>query len=95
MPIRATAIIRRQSYQDQRTGNRVFYAELSLLNDAGAEYGIPRRLAGYEEAGNLLRREAGVTHEQLQDRQARYDQGQEVRLALTLENEEAIHHLGF
>jgi len=42
-----------------------------------------------------LKREAGVTHEQLQDRYPRYQRGEEIRISLTLENEEAIEHMGF
>jgi hypothetical protein len=37
---------------------------------------------------------AGVSHEQLQDRLARYDRGEEVSLSLTLENEQVIKDLG-
>ena len=95
MSIKATAVIKRESYRDGRTGNKNYYAELSLLNEAGRQYGIPRRLSGYQEAGNLLQREAGVTHDQLQDRVPLYDKGQEIRLSLTLENAEAIRNLGF
>ena len=95
MSVKATAVIRKGSYNDERTGNRIFYAELSLRNEAGREYGIPRRLSGYQEAGNLLQREAGVAYEQLQDWSPLYEKGQEIRLLLTLENEEAIRNLGF
>lgn len=34
-----------------------------------------------------MKREAGVTHEQLQDRLARYDRGDEVQIALSVNDE--------
>lgn len=95
LSVKAMAVIKEGSYNDERTGNRIFYAELSLRNEAGREYGTPRRLSGYQEAGNLLQREAGVAYEQLQDRSPLYEKGQEVRLLLTLEDEDAIRNLGF
>jgi len=55
----------------------------------------PRYLSSFEEVGNLLQREAGVSYEQLQGRKPRYDKGEAVRIALTLENEESIAKLGF
>jgi hypothetical protein len=42
----------------------------------------------------LLTREAGVTHEQLHERFAYYERGEEVSIPLTL-SEEAIRNLGF
>lgn len=95
MSIRCTAVITQESYVEPQTGNRVFNASLSLFDEAGNEIGNPRRLSNYQEVGNLLQREAGVTYEELQDRMQLYNQGQEVRLRITLENDDAIHNLGF
>ena len=43
----------------------------------------------------LLKREAGVTHEQLHERFAAYERGEEISLPLTLDSDEAIRKLGF
>jgi hypothetical protein len=71
------------------------HVSLSLLGADGKEYGLPRYLSGYDEVGNLLQREAGVTYEQLQDRRPVFDRGAPVHLRLTLENDEQIINLGF
>ncbi|MBZ5565358.1 MAG: hypothetical protein LAP13_23415, partial [Acidobacteriia bacterium] len=66
------------------------------LDEGGKEYyGTPRYFTGYEEVGILLKREAGATHQQLQDRYPAYERGETVRLHLSLENDETIKHLGF
>ena len=96
MTIRATAIVKKESALDPRTRSKYFYASLSLLSDAGKEYsGGPRNLSGFEEVAALLKREAAITHEQLQDRHPRYEKGEEVRISLTLEGQEAVKNLGF
>jgi hypothetical protein len=71
------------------------YATLELLSEDGKEYGVIRYFSGFPEVGDLLKREAGVTHEQLQDRYPRYEKGEEVRIALALDNDEAVKSLGF
>ena len=68
---------------------------MSLSNEAGKEYGTPRNFSGFDEVGATLRREAGVTHQQLQVRYPRYERGEELRLSLTLDNDDAIRNLGF
>jgi len=65
------------------------------LDEAGKEYDLPRFLSSFEEVGTLLQREAGVTHEELQDRFPRYERDQEVRITLNLKVEDAIRKLGF
>jgi hypothetical protein len=96
MPIEATALIKKETKIDpRRPSDKAFYASLSLLNAEGKEYGLPRYLSGFPEVGDLLKREAGATHEQLQDRLARYDRGEEVRISLSLKDEAAITNLGF
>ena len=55
---------------------------MSLSNEAGKEYGTPRNFSGFDEVGATLRREAGVTHQQLQVRYPRYERGEELRLSL-------------
>jgi len=96
MPIDATAVIRKEARIDPRKPNeKAYYASLSLLNAEGKEYGLPRYFSGFPEVGDLLKREAGTTHEHLQDRFARYDRGEEVRISLSLKDEAAISNLGF
>ena len=63
-----------------------------MLNEDGKEYGLPRHLG---EVAVLLKREAGVTHEQLHERFAAYERGEEISFPLTLEGDEAIKNLGF
>jgi hypothetical protein len=96
MSIPVTAVIKKETKVDPRKPNdKAFYASLALLNGEGKEYGVPRLMSGFPEVGDLLKREAGVTHEQLQDRLARYDRGDEVRIALSVKGERAISNLGF
>jgi len=72
-----------------------YYASLSVVNEDGKEYGLPRYLSEFRDVAVLLKREAGVTHEQLHERHASYERGEEVRICLVLENNEAIKKLGF
>jgi cytosine/adenosine deaminase-related metal-dependent hydrolase len=100
MAIEVTALIRKETKVDPRKPNdKGYYASLSLLNAEGKEYGPPRFLSEFREVAVLLRREAGVTHgrlhEQLHERHASYERGEEVRICLVLENDEAIKKLGF
>ena len=96
MTIKATVVIQKESKADPRKppGEKDYYAALHLFSEDGKEYGGPRYLSSFEEAGNLLQREAGVSYEQLPGRKPRYDKGEAVRIALTLENEESIAKLG-
>jgi hypothetical protein len=96
MAIEAIAVIRKETKVDPRRPNdKAFYASLSLLNSLGKEYGLPRYFSGFPEVGDLLKREAGATHEQLQDRFPRYNKGEAVRISLSLPDEAAISNLGF
>ena len=96
MPIKATAVVRKETLRNPNTRNTDIHAVLILLDEHGQEYvGSPRRLASFEEVGNLLQREAGIPYEALQDRVQRYERGEDVRLNLNLDNEDAIRHLGF
>lgn len=95
MSMKFTALVKREEWLDARTGNKSFHASLSLLNEAGEQYGPARYFSGYEELGKLLKREASVTHQQLKDFYPVYQRGQTVQLRLTLESDEAIKHLGF
>ncbi len=72
-----------------------YYASLSVVNEDGKEYGLPRYLSEFRDVAVLLKREAGVTHEQLHERHASYERGEEVRICLVLENDEAIKKLRF
>jgi hypothetical protein len=96
MAIEVTALIRKETKVDPgRPNDKPYYASLSLLNAEGKEYGPPRFLSEFREVAVLLRREAGVAHEQLHERHASYERGEEVRICLVLENDEAIKKLGF
>jgi hypothetical protein len=96
MSVKVTAILKKESSVDPKNPkNRVFRASLSLLDENGKEIDLPKYLSGFDEMAKLLICEAGVTHQQLQDRFPRYGSGQDVRLYLTLENEDAIKRLGF
>jgi hypothetical protein len=96
MPIKALAIIRRETKVNLRKPNdKERYASLSLLNEENEQYGTPILFSGFPEVADLLKREAGVTHEHLQDCYLCYERGEEVRISLTLESEEIVRRLGF
>ena len=65
MTIKATVVIQKESKADPRKppGEKDYYAALHLFSEDGKEYGVPRYLSNFEGAGNLLQREAGVSHE--------------------------------
>jgi hypothetical protein len=91
----ATAVIKKETKVDPKKPNdKAYYAVLSVLNEDGKEYGLPRYFADFREVAVLLRQEAGVTHEQLHEHFASYERGEEVRLPLTLDSDEAIKNLG-
>jgi hypothetical protein len=96
MSIKATAVVKRETKVDPKKPNdKAYCASLSLLNEDGKEYGLPRYLSEFREVAVLLKREAGVTHEQLHERFAAYERGEEISFPLTLESDEAIKNLGF
>jgi hypothetical protein len=96
MSINATAVVKKETRVDPKKPNeKTHHASLSLLNEDGKEYGLPRYLGEFREVAVLLKREAGVTHEQLHERVAAYERGEEISFPLTLESEEAIKNLGF
>ncbi len=95
MSIKATAVVKRETKVDPKKPNdKAYYASLSVLNEDGKEYGLPRYLSEFREVAVLLKREAGVTHEQLHERFAAYERGEEINFPLTLESDEAIKNLG-
>ena len=96
MSIKATAVVRKETKIDPRKPkDKAFYASLSLLNTDGKAYGLPRYLSEFREVAVLLKREAGVTHEQLHERFAAYERREEISIPLTLDSDEAIKNLGF
>jgi hypothetical protein len=96
MSIKVTAVIKKEIRVDLRTKVKVFEAALSLLDENGREYARgPHYFSSYQEVGDLLKREAGATHQQLQDRYPAYERGDTVQLRLTVDNDEAIKNLGF
>jgi hypothetical protein len=96
MSIQATAVVKKETKVDPKKPNdKAYYASLSVLNEDGKEYGLPRHLDDFREVVVLLRREAGVTHEQLHERFAAYERGEEVSFPLTLDSDDAIRKLGF
>ena len=95
MSIQATAVVKKETKVDPKKPNdKAYYASLSVLNEDGKEYGSPRHLGDFREVVALLRG-AGVTHEQLHERHAAYERGEEISFPLTLESDEAIKNLGF
>ena len=96
MSITATAVVKKETKVDpKKPQDKVHYASLCVLNEDGKEYGLPRHLGEFREVAVLLKREAGVTHEQLHERFAAYERGEEISFPLTLESDEAIKNLGF
>ena len=96
MSITATAVVKKETKVDpKKPQDKVHYASLSVLNGDGKEYGLPRYLGEFRDVAVLLKREAGVTHEQLHERFAAYERGEEISFPLTLESDEAIKNLGF
>ena len=95
MSINATAVVKKETKVDPKKPNdKAYYASLSLLNEDGKEYGLPRHLGEFRDVAVLLKREAGVTHEQLHERHAAYERGEEISFPLTLDSDEAIRKLG-
>jgi hypothetical protein len=96
MSIQATAVVKKETKVDpKKPEDKVHYASLCVLNEDGKEYGLPRHLGEFREVAVLLKREAGVTHEQLHERFAAYERGEEISFPLTLDSDEAIRKLGF
>jgi hypothetical protein len=96
MSIKATAVVEKEIKIDPRKPkDKAFWTSMSLLNADGKPYGPPRFLSEFREVAVLLTREAGVTHEQLHERHAAYERGEEVNFPLTLDGDEAIKNLGF
>jgi len=96
MSIQATAVVKKETkVNPKKPSDKAYYASLSVLNEYGKEYGSRRHLDDFREVVVLLRREAGVTHEQLHERFAAYERGEEISFPLTLESDEAIKNLGF
>ena len=98
MSITATAVVKKETKVDPKKPqdqDKVHCASLSVLNEDGKEYGLPRYLGEFRDVAVLLKREAGVTHEQLHERFAAYERGEEISFPLTLESDEAIKNLGF
>jgi hypothetical protein len=96
MSVKATAVIKKEMKVDpKKPQDKSYYASLSVLDENGKECGLPRYFSGFPEVAHLLKREAGVTHEQLHECFASYERGEEVQISLALENDEAIRNLGF
>ena len=96
MGLEATAVIKKvQTADPGRPGGRIEQTFLAVVSEDGKEYGRPRLFTDFREVAVLLRRDGGVTHEQLHEHFASYQRGEEVRLCLTLENAEALKRLGF
>jgi len=95
MSIKATAVVKKETKVDPKKPEyKAYYASLSVLNGDGKEYGLPRYLGEFRDVAVLLKREAGVTHEQLHERFAAYERGEEISFPLTLDSDEAIRKLG-
>ena len=74
MSIQATAVVRKETKVDPKKPNeKAYHASLSVLNKHGKEYGLPHYFGEFRDVAVLLKREAGVTHEQLHERRAAYE----------------------
>jgi hypothetical protein len=94
--VTATAVIKKETKVDPKKPNdKVYYAVLSVLKEDGKEYGPPRYFGEFRDVAVLLKREAGVTHEQLHEHFASYERGEKVSIPLTFDSDEAIMNLGF
>ena len=95
MSVQATAVVKKETRVDPKNpDDKAYCAVLRVLSQDGKECGLPRYLSGFREVAVLLTREAGVTHEQLHERFAYYERGEEVSFCLTLESDEALKKLG-
>jgi hypothetical protein len=93
--VQATAVVKKEPKINPRNpDDKAYYAVLRVLSEDGKNNGLPRYLSGFREVAVLLTREAGVTHEQLHERFAYYERGEEVSFCLTLESDEALKKLG-
>src|SRR5450755_4314530 len=96
MSISATAVVKKETKVDpKKPQDKAYYASLTVLNEDGKEYGLPRHFGEFRDVAVLLKREAGVTHEELHERFAAYERGEEISFPLTLDSDEAIRKLGF
>jgi len=96
MGLDAIAVIKKLQTADAgRPGGGIEQTFLAVVSEDGKEYGRPRFFNDFREVAVLLRRDGGVTHEQLHEHFASYQRGEEVRLCLTLGNAEALKRLGF
>jgi len=95
MSVSATAVVKKEIIDPKKPNEKAYYASLSVLNEDGKECGLPRYFGEFRDVAVLLRREAGVTHEQLHERHAAFERGEEITFPLTLESDEAIRNLGF
>jgi hypothetical protein len=94
--INAIACIRKEKQINvRRPSESTERAELKLLREDGNELGLPRYFSGFQEIGNLLQHEVKLPFELIQNKIHDYDNGDEVRILLTLESEETIRDLGF
>jgi hypothetical protein len=95
MSTKLTAVIKKESKTGPETPKQTnYYAALQLFSEEGKEYGVPRYFSGFLEVERLIERE-GVPHELSQVRHVAYQRGEEIRILLTVENEDAIGKLGF
>jgi hypothetical protein len=93
--VNATAVLKKETKVDPgRPNDKTYRAVLSVLDEKGKEFGLPRYFNDFREVAVLLARAAGVTHEQFHERFASYERGERVSIPLTL-SEEAIRNLGF
>ena len=95
MSVQATAVVKKEARVNPKNpDDKAYYAVLSVVTEDGKTSGLPRYLSGFRELAVLLTRDAGVTHEQLHERFAYYERGEEVRFCLTLESDEALKKFG-
>jgi hypothetical protein len=85
------AVIKTVPYK--RRGVQLKLTSLDLFHSDGRECGVPRYVGGYEEAAELLSL-AGVSSIELAEKRRDFDEGQEVRIALSADDE-TVKVMGF
>jgi len=90
------AVIRKEAkVGPEKPSQTNYYATLQFFNEEGSAYSMPLYCSGYLEVEKLIEREAVVPCGEFRARHTAYQRGDEVRIRLTVENEETVRNLGF
>ena len=84
MSVNATAVLKKETQVDPgRPNDKSYRAVLSVLDEKGKEFGLPRYFSDFREVAVLLRAQQDY-HEQFHERFASFQTGEEVTIPLTL-----------